>query len=96
VNLSKKLLKILKIITKDLKDFEFYSEEMLDAINYEEPDLYDIGEELAFIESSGNLGEDELDILKSLLVYILIRKSSFGREDIYSLIFGGGKRIVWN
>jgi len=94
--LSKKLLRILKMITRDMKDFEFYSEEMLDTINYEEPDLYDIGEEIADIEASGGLRDDELDILKSLLVYILIRKSSFSKEDIFQLIFGGGKRIVWN
>jgi hypothetical protein len=94
--LSKKLLKILRMITKDLKDREIYSEEILDAIQYDEPDLVDIGEELAALESSGSLDEDELDILKSLLVYIFIKKSSFEKEDIYSLVFGGGRRILWN
>ena len=94
--MSKKLLKILRMITKDLKDREIYSEEILDAIQYDEPDLVDIGEELAALESSGSLDEDELDILKSLLVYLFIKKSSFEKEDIYSLVFGGGRRILWN
>jgi hypothetical protein len=94
--LSKKLLKILRMISKDLKDAEFYSEEILDTIKYDEPDLFDIGEELAVLESSEKLDEDELDMLKSLLVYVLIRKSSFEKEDIYSLVFGGGRRITWN
>jgi hypothetical protein len=84
------------MITKDLKDMEFYSEELLDAFRYDDPDLIEIGEELAALESSGGLDEDELDILKSLLVYIFIKNSSFEKEDIYSLVFGGGKRIVWN
>ncbi len=84
------------MISKDLKDAEFYSEEILDTIQYDEPDLFDVADELAVLESSGNLKEDELDILKSLLVYILMRKSSFEKEDIYSLVFGGGKRILWN
>jgi hypothetical protein len=53
-------------------------------------------EELAVLESSDGLEEDELDVLKSLLVYILIRKSSFEKEDIYSMVFGGGRRILWN
>ncbi len=87
---------MLKMITKDLKDAEFYSEEILDNINYDEPDLVDISEELAVLESSESLDEDELDILKSLLVYILLKKSSFEKEEIYSLVFGGGKRVVWN
>ena len=94
--MSKKLLKILRMMSKDLKDTEFYSEEILDTIQYEEPDLFDIGEELAVLESSDSLDEDELDTVKSLLVYILIRKSSLEKEDIYSLVFGGGKRILWN
>ncbi|MDA8105113.1 MAG: hypothetical protein M0Z67_09335 [Nitrospiraceae bacterium] len=94
--MSKKLIKMLKMITRDLKDAEFYSEEILDNINYDEPDLVDISEELAALESSESLDEDELDILKSLLVYILLKKSSFEKEEIYSLVFGGGKRVVWN
>jgi hypothetical protein len=94
--LSKKLLKLLRMMSKDLKDAEFYSEEILDTIHYDEPDLLAIGEELSVLESSESLEEDELDIVKSLLVYVLIRKSSFEKEDIYSLVFGGGKRILWN
>ncbi len=94
--MSKKLLKILRMLTKDMKDVEFYSDEILETIDYDEPDLLDIGDELAALESTDSLDEDELDVLKSLLVYILIRKSSFEREDIYSLVFGGGKRILWN
>jgi hypothetical protein len=93
--LSKKLIRMLKMLTKDLKEAEFYSEEILDSINYEEPDLIDVSEELAALESSESLDEDELDILKSLLVYILLKKSSFEKEEIYSLVFGGGKRVVW-
>ncbi len=94
--MSKKLIKMLKMITRDLKDAEFFSEEILDNINYEEPDLVDISEELSALESSGSLDDDELDILKSLLVYILLKKSSFEKEEIYSLVFGGGKRVIWN
>lgn len=94
--MSKKLIKMLKMITRDLKEAEFYSEEILDTINYDEPDLVDISEELETLESSGNLDEDELDILKSLLVYILLKRSSFEKEEIYSLVFGGGKRVIWH
>jgi hypothetical protein len=94
--LSKKLLQILKMLTKDLRDGEFYSEEVLETFSYDEQEMLDLGEELAEIEAEKGMNEDELDILKSLLVYILFRKSSFDREDIYSLVFGGGKRIIWN
>lgn len=94
--MSKKLFKILRMITKDLTELEIYSDEILETVHCEDPDLFDISDELAVLESSGTLDEEELDILKSLLVYILIRKSSFEKEDIYSLVFGGGRGIVWN
>ena len=94
--MSKKLIRMLKMITKDLKEAEFYSEEILDTIHYDEPDLLDLGEELAVLESADSLEEDELDILKSLLVYILFKRSSYEKEDIYSLVFGGGKRVIWH
>lgn len=93
--MSKKLIKILKMITRDLKETEFYSEEILNTVQYDDPDLVDIGEELAALESSESLDDDELDILKSLLVYIMLKKSSYEKEDIYSLVFGGGRRIIW-
>jgi hypothetical protein len=41
--LAKKLLRLLRMITNDLSDMEFYSEEMLDTIHYDEPDLFDVG-----------------------------------------------------
>lgn len=93
---SKKLIKILKMITRDLKETEFYSEEILNTIQYDEPDFIDIGEELAALENSESLDDDELDILKSLLVYIMLKKSSYEKEDIYSLVFGGGRRVIWH
>ena len=94
--MSKRLLQMLKMITKDLKEKEFYSEQLLETFKYDDPDLYALGDELSQIEFSGSLDEDEIDILKSLLVYILLRKSSMDKEDVYSLVFGLGRRILWN
>jgi hypothetical protein len=42
------------------------------------------------------LEEEEIDEVKALLVYILMKDSLLDREDIYSSIFGGGKRITWH
>jgi len=94
--LSKKLLKILKMISKDLKDKEFVSEEILEALDYDETDIMDIGEELENLEFYDYLEDDELDILRGLIAYILMKDSSREKEEIFSLIFAGGRRIVWN
>ena len=94
--MSKKLLKILKMISRDLKDREFVSDEMLEVLDYDETDIMDIGEELENLEFYDYLEDDELDILKGLIAYILMKDSSREKDEIFSLIFAGGRRIVWN
>ena len=94
--MSKKLLKILKMISRDLKDREFVSDEILEALDYNETDIMDIGEELESLEFYDYLEDDELDILRGLIAYILMKDSSREKEEIFSLIFAGGRRIVWN
>ena len=94
--MSKKLLKILRMISSDLKEKEFVSDEMLEALDYDETDIMDIGEELENLEFYDYLEEDELDILKGLIAYILMKDSAYEKEEILSLIFAGGRRIVWN
>jgi len=94
--LSKKLLKILRMISSDLKEKEFVSDEVLEALDYDETDIMDIGEELENLEFYDYLEDDELDILKGLIAYILMKDSSREKEEIFSLIFAGGRRIIWN
>jgi len=42
------------------------------------------------------LDDDELDAIRAMLVYILMKNTPLDREDIYTCIFGEGKRILWN
>ena len=84
------------MISRDLKDNEFVSDEMLETLDYDESDIIDIGEELENLEFYDYLEDDELDILKGLIAYILMKDSSYEKEEILSLIFAGGRRIVWN
>ena len=75
--MSKKLLKILKMISGDLKSREFVSDEILDALDYDETDILDIGKELENLEFYDYLEDDELDILKGLIAYILLKDRSY-------------------
>jgi hypothetical protein len=94
--LTQKLLRILRMISTEVDDIEIDSERLLESVDYEEEDLTDIWEELENLEVSEQVDEIELDILKALLVYILIRDSAYEKEDIFSFIFGNGRRILWN
>ena len=84
------------MISRDLKDREFVSDEILEVLDYDETDIMDIGEELENLEFYDYLEDDELDILKGLIAYLLMKDSSYEKEEIFSLIFAGGRRIVWN
>jgi hypothetical protein len=84
------------MISGDLKDREFVSDEILEVLDYDETDIMDIGEELENLEFYDYLEDDELDILRGLIAYILMKDSTREKEEIFSLIFAGGRRIVWN
>ena len=84
------------MISNDLKDREFVSDEMLETLDYDVSDIMNIGEELENLEFFDYLDDDELDILKGLIAYLLMKDSSYEKEEIFSLIYAGGRRIVWN
>lgn len=42
------------------------------------------------------LEEDDIDAIKVFLVYLLMKGTDLDVEDIYTYIFGDGKRILWN
>ncbi len=44
----------------------------------------------------GNLDDEELDAVRTLLVSLLMNNTPLDRDEIYSYIFGEGKRIFWN
>ena len=60
------------MISDDLKDREFVSEEILESLGYDEMDIMNIGEELENLELFDYLNDDELDILKGLIAYLLM------------------------
>jgi len=51
-----------------------------------------------FIEDnqSFSLQEDDIDVIRVFLVYLLMKGTDLGIDDIYNYIFGEGKKILWN
>jgi len=42
------------------------------------------------------LDDEELDAIRSLLIYILMKNTRLDNDEIYTYIFGEGKRILWH
>lgn len=43
-----------------------------------------------------HLDEEEMDVFIAALAYLLIEHTDMDREDIYSLLFRGGRQITWH
>jgi hypothetical protein len=48
---------------------------------------------LALIE---DLDAEDLETVRTALVYILLNNTEMGSDEIYSLVFQDGKRITWH
>ena len=42
------------------------------------------------------LDDEELDAIRSLLIYILMKNTHLDKDEIYTYILGEGKRILWH
>lgn len=90
-----KLLDFLRILAKQLIDND-YSDETLKDFSLFDIDLNQVKEELNFLEGSEILEIEEIDMIRALLVYLLMRETDLPEDDIYSFIFSRGRRITWN
>jgi hypothetical protein len=43
-----------------------------------------------------HLDDEELDAVKSLLISILMKNTPLEKDEIYTYIFGEGKKILWH
>lgn len=90
-----KLLDFLRVLARQLIDND-YSDETLNNFSLLDIDLNEVKEELNFIEGSDLLEREEVDMIRALLVYLLMKETDIYDDDIYSFVFSRGKEIVWN
>lgn len=90
-----KLFDFLRVLARQLIDND-YNDEILKNFSLFDIDLYQVKEELNFIEGNELLEIEEIDMVKALLVYLLMRETDLSEDDIYSFVFSKGKQIVWN
>ncbi|GAB5046338.1 hypothetical protein [Thermodesulfovibrio sp. TK110] len=90
-----KLIDFLRVLARQLIDND-YNEDILKDLSLANIDLHQIKEELNFIEGSELLEREEIDMIRALLAYLLMKETELHEDDIYSFIFSKGKQIVWN
>lgn len=90
-----KLLDFLRVLARELIDND-YNEDILHDLTLIDIDLHQVKEELNFIEGTELIEIEEIDMIRALLVYLLMKETDLHDDDIYSFIFSKGKQIVWN
>ncbi len=91
----KKFIELLRMLTDEMEMKDDYMKEILLQVNSGNIDLYRVNDELLMLEKSSLIEPEEIDFLKSVLVYLFMKNTELDVEDIYAIVFGNGKRINW-
>jgi len=94
--LSKRLIDILRVFARDLIDLEYDVEYALKKISIHDMDFVALSDDLFELETTNSIDELELDTIRLLLAYILIKDTDLDIELIYSFVFSRGRHIIWN
>lgn len=94
--MAKRLIDVLRTLARDLIDKGYEAEDTLSSISGFDLDFPMIKDELSTLEISNAIDEAELDTIRALLSFILIKDSEIDIEDIYAFVFGRGRQITWN
>ncbi len=92
----KKFIELLRMLSDDMEMKEDYMNEILLQVNSGDIDLYRVNDELLMLEKSSMIETEEVDFLKSVLVYLFMKNTELDIEDIYAIVYGNGKRINWH
>ncbi len=94
--MSKKRYVLLSRILEQISDMEYESLLLHEEMNPGVSDVLEHWETVIPFEIPVALDEEALDRIRALLVYLLMNGSSLEQEAIYALVYGEGKKIIWN
>ncbi len=92
----RKFIDLLTMITDEILDGESDMEDAIKRIRERDINLFSVNDELKTLEKSSLIGEEEADAVRSVLVFLFARETDLDLEEIYALVFGGGKKLVWH
>lgn len=94
--MAKRFIDILRLLARDLIEKGYDADDALKKISVFDIDFLMIKEELMTMELSRYIDDVELDTIRALLSYILMKETEMDTEEIYAFIFGRGRQITWN
>ncbi len=92
----RKFIELLRLISEELIEKDGDLDKILTEVDQSNINLFSVNEELSNLEKSKVIDEDEADTLRTVLLYLFMREGEMEIEDIYALVFGNGKRLIWH
>jgi len=89
-------MEILKVINSDQLEKEKRFDDIITKLEMSDINLFRVNDELRVLEKTRLIGDEDLDTIKSVLVYLFMKNSGLDTEEIYALIYGDGKRVTWH
>jgi len=94
--LARRLIDMLRVLAKELIEKGYDADDALKKISVFDIDFLTVKEELVTLELSRYVDEAELDTIRALLSYVLMKETELDTEDIYAFTFGKGRQITWS
>ncbi len=94
--MARRLIDLLRVLAKELIEKGYDADDALKKISVFDIDFLTVKEELVTLELSRYVDEAELDTIRALLSYVLMKETELDTEDIYAFTFGKGRQITWS
>ena len=94
--MAKRIIDMLRVLARELIEKGYDADDMREKVSGFDIDFLTLKEELVALELSKHIDEIELDTIRALLAYILMKDTDLDTEDIYAFVFGKGRQIIWN
>ncbi len=94
--MARRLIDVLRALAKELIEKGYDADDALKKISVFDIDFLTVKEELVTLELSRYIDEAELDTIRALLSYVLMKETELDTEEIYAFTFGRGRQITWS
>ena len=94
--MARRLINVLRVLAKEIIDKGYDADETIKKISVFDIDFPTVKEELLNLEIAKFIDDAEVDTIRALLSYILMKETELDTEEIYAFVFGRGRQITWN
>lgn len=94
--MCRKYIDLLRCIGREVIDGEKSLDEAALRFDRNDIDLLKINDELSAVERVHLISDEEADAVRAIFVSLLMKNTVIDTNDLYSIVFEEGEKIVWH